>query len=132
MLTATKIVLKLLTIGVLAAIAVAGFSVARNIKDQTTQSQKQPVVTSVNDQIEPDHFQAVFLSSGQVYFGKLQSLDAENYKLSDVYYLKGNETNLVKLGNEAHKPQDAMVIPVANVTFWENLANADQFNGQLQ
>lgn len=115
----------------LVAIAVACFSISSNVKKAAKIKPTDPAIASTNSQIEQDHFQGVFLNSGQVYFGKLQRLDSENYKLTDIYYLK-DSSNLIKLGNESHKPEDAMIIPVANVTFWENLQNADQFNGQLR
>lgn len=92
-------------------------------------------------------YQAVFLTNGQVYFGKLGQ-DTEDYlKLSDIYYLQvvqpplqGQQTgdaaaaaaaqaaaqpqiSLVKLGNELHGPIDEMHISKAQVLFYEDLKN---------
>jgi len=84
--------------------------------------------------IQTDKFQTVFLSNetnGSAYFGKLSKVNETTYKLADVYYL--NTTGgLVKLGDEAHKPQDVMYINKANVSFWENLKDEKQFGGQLK
>jgi len=102
-------------------------------------------VSMVGKQIEPDRFQAIFLTNGQVYFGKLSLIDDGDYKLTDIYYLSvqqevqpsgssggSGSTTLVKLGNELHKPEDSMIIPARQVLFFENMQDAGQFNGQLR
>lgn len=91
--------------------------------------------------IKKDKYQAVFLSdaSGQVYFGKLKSLNAKYYQLTDIYYVKvenavqPDKTNtasqsisLAKLGNELHGPEDIMYISRDKVLFWENLKDDGQ------
>lgn len=84
-----------------------------------------------------DQYQAVFLTNGQVYFGKLTGGNANYLLLEDVYYLQQNnqeqvqqaeELNeeqanlqLVKLGEELHGPEDAMYISKEQILFWENL-----------
>src|SRR3989344_384732 len=37
---------------------------------------------------DPGAFQAVFLDNGQVYFGKLRSLNRDLWSLTDIYYLR--------------------------------------------
>ena len=88
--------------------------------------------------IDGGKYQALFLSNGQVYFGKLQRVDAEYYRLTDIFYLQAanaasdgknpQETNstssdvqLIKLGSEVHGPEDSMVVDRAQVLFFENL-----------
>lgn len=86
-------------------------------------------------------YQAVFLNNNQVYFGKLEEVNRDWVKLSDVYYLqvtgglqqaagsdntkpeedKQQEMKLVKLGSELHGPQDVMFIGRDKVMFWENM-----------
>jgi len=90
-------------------------------------------------------YQAVFLTNGQVYFGKLSSPRAEYVKLTDIYYLQVNQElqptgtttgqqqpaasqaqqnpqlSLVKLGNELHGPTDTMWINRSQVLFYEDL-----------
>jgi len=76
-------------------------------------------------------YHAVFLSSGQVYFGKLELIEGKRFvKLKDIFYLRSGETpveegqagiNLVKLGQELHGPHDAMNVNVDHITFWEKL-----------
>lgn len=83
-----------------------------------------------------DSYQAVFLTNGQVYFGKLQSTPGRYAVLTDIYYLQvsralqqpGSDSvedqpnlNLIKLGDELHGPEDAMYIERKNIMFWENL-----------
>lgn len=90
--------------------------------------------------IDSKKYQAVFLTNGQVYFGKLHRA-GDYYKLTNVYYLQASQTSegssnnpqqaasansgvqLIKLGNEVHGPEDAMVIDKAQVLFFENLKN---------
>jgi hypothetical protein len=91
---------------------------------------------SVMTKVKADQYQAVFLNSadGQVYFGKLKSLNKDYYSLSDIYYVRvqtvqpdKNTTqtqqsiSLAKLGNEIHGPEDVMYINKDSVMFWENL-----------
>ncbi len=88
--------------------------------------------TGTND-IDKDAFQAVFLKSGQVYFGKITKLTENQITLRNIYYLRVNgtetpnldalptDTSLIKLGDEMHGPQDVMYIERKEVEFWENL-----------
>lgn len=79
--------------------------------------------------VDKDRYQAVFLSTDQVYFGRIIELNNKYINLSDVYYLSAQksddqkETNLelVKLGCEVHGPQDQLVVNRDQVTFWENI-----------
>lgn len=96
--------------------------------------------------VKPDAklYQAVFLTNGQVYFGKLSDVTRHNLVLEDIYYLQvvqplqqqGDGTtpqqpaqqgqdesglNLVKMGSEIHGPTDKMIIPMNNVVFWEDI-----------
>ena len=87
--------------------------------------------------IDTKKYQAVFLNSGAVYFGKLEILNSNYMRLTDVYYLQtktpdttnpqpaasSTSTNLelVKLGSELQGPTDEMIINKDQVTFFENL-----------
>ncbi|MDB5168855.1 MAG: hypothetical protein JWO41_211 [Candidatus Saccharibacteria bacterium] len=88
--------------------------------------------------VNSDKLQAVFLNTGQVYFGKITELNSKYFVVTNIYYLQtstsGSTTtnsstsvSLVKLGCELHEPYDKMVINRSQVTFWENL----QDNGQV-
>lgn len=96
-----------------------------------------------NTYINTSKLQAVFLNTGQVYFGNVKSLNKDYVVLSNIYYLQtsnsGSSTSsttpstnansnvtLVKLGCELHRPYDQMVINRAQVTFWENLEPTGQ------
>ena len=74
--------------------------------------------------------QAVFLTNGQVYFGKIESKSASEIKLTGIYYLQSDKAStesqsgdvkLNKLGNELHGPEDVMYINMTNVLFVEDL-----------
>lgn len=74
-------------------------------------------------------YQAVFLDSGQVYFGKLKARNGDFYSLTDVFYLQSgavgldqtSNLSLVKLGNEAHGPEDRMEINKEHILFIEDM-----------
>lgn len=87
--------------------------------------------------IKGKQYQAVFLTNGQVYFGKVSRVDSSYVKLTDIYYLQVQQTvqpkdstaanaanqqvSLAKLGGELHGPEDVMYVSRQQVLFWENL-----------
>lgn len=93
--------------------------------------------------IEADKYQAVFLTNGQVYFGKLKTFNSDYMKLVDIFYLQTKSTDasgnpqktadqstpnveLIKLGSEIHGPDDEMVISKQQILFFENLKKDSQ------
>ncbi|HSE60995.1 MAG TPA: hypothetical protein VLA88_01725 [Candidatus Saccharimonadales bacterium] len=89
-------------------------------------------------EVKGDRYQALFLTNGQVYFGKLSNVDDKYVKLTDIYYLQVQQTvqpdtnkdknqqpqvSLAKLGSELHGPEDSMLVNRDQVLFWENLKN---------
>lgn len=81
-------------------------------------------------------FHAVFLSNGQVYFGKINKADDDFTILAEIYYLQVSnplqqvppsetpqqpQLTLVKLGNELHGPKDYMKINNRQIIFVEEL-----------
>lgn len=86
-------------------------------------------------------WQAVFLTNGQVYFGKVGSIHPDFIDLSDIYYLQvvnvdnsaalgqppdvqsqpEQRLTLIKLGNEIHGPMDSMLINREHVVIIEDL-----------
>jgi hypothetical protein len=92
-----------------------------------------------NAAVKDKQFQAVFLTNGQVYFGKFTSINNQYVVLTDIYYLQVQQTvqpksgssssnnqqvSLAKLGGELHGPEDQMFINRDQVLFWENLKNS--------
>jgi hypothetical protein len=75
------------------------------------------------DQIDHGAYQAVFLTTGQAFYGKLTIADADTYLLSDVFYIVPNDTaqRLVKRGTEVFGPREPMVILARQVLFFENI-----------
>ena len=87
--------------------------------------------------VDTKKLQAVFLNTGQVYFGHISSLNNQYFVLNNIYYLQtastdttkaasSNNISLVKLGCELHRPSDTMIINRDQVTFWENLQSDGQ------
>ncbi|HET9412050.1 MAG TPA: hypothetical protein VFO38_04335 [Candidatus Saccharimonadales bacterium] len=86
--------------------------------------------------INSNQYQALFLTNGQVYFGKLSNVNDHYVKLTDIYYLQVQQSvqpadkkqtaeqpqvSLAKLGSELHAPEDAMMVNRDQVLFFENL-----------
>lgn len=100
------------------------------------------VVGGINEgnSVDGDKYQAVFLSDGQIYFGKLSGLNKEYVVLEDIFYLQveqevqpdrttseaQTQISLAKLGNELHGPEDMMHINPEQILFWENLKDDGQ------
>ena len=86
--------------------------------------------------VKKNQYQAVFLNNGQVYFGRITSMNDRFVRVGDIFYLKQDQTvqnqeqtqtdsNLIltKLGCERHGPNDEMLISRDQLIFWENLKN---------
>lgn len=74
--------------------------------------------------IDRSLYQAVFLSNGSTYFGKLQPQGDQWFLLTDVFYLSVSEqsgTQLIKRGSESQGPKEPMIIPREQILFIENL-----------
>lgn len=102
---------------------------------------KQEVASNPNS-LNEKAWQAVFLSNGQVYFGRLNDLSGQFVFLNDIYYLQLDKplqsTNpkdklkeaedqtklqLIKLGKELHGPKDQMVLNRDHILFIEELSS---------
>lgn len=120
---------RILYVALVAAVAILIAGVALAVAGSNVKAESKYVDTN--------KLQAVFLNTGQVYFGHIKSLNHNYFVVTDIYYLQtasnGSNQNaaanvtLVKLGCELHEPYDQMVINSDQVTFWENL----QDNGQV-
>lgn len=135
------------------AIAACGFTYmtsaaeVKKVKDtQATELKKlEDTIKKLEDeakyeelQVDKDRIQAVFLTSKQVYFGKITEVTKDTVKLENIYYLRngefdksgaiigGADVSLAKLGNELHGPDDVMYIERKNLEFWENLKDDSQ------
>jgi len=91
--------------------------------------------------VDSSKYQAVFLTNGQTYFGKISNLEEKYVKISDVYYIvlrqplqsqrneeggqsqqSGTEYTLIKLGKELHGPT-SMSINRDHILFVEDLSD---------
>jgi hypothetical protein len=79
---------------------------------------------SAADVIDHNVYQAVFLTNGSTYFGKLQDQGSDWFLLTDVFYLSTSDqsgTQLIKRGNEPQGPREPMIIPREQILFIENM-----------
>jgi len=98
---------------------------------------------------EASNWQAIFLTNGQVYFGKLKNIKSDYSTLEDIYYLQvqnvpiqpaaaaevGGEgvqpaeqvqqqLILIKFGTELHRPMDKMYINKDHILLYEDLSQS--------
>lgn len=88
--------------------------------------------------IDAGKYQAVSISDGQIYFGKLSAVNDEYVKLSGAYYLQAQPTEsedadskqqpatqgdvkLIKLENKIYGPENEIVIAKSQIISYENL-----------
>lgn len=112
-------------------------------RDRLFPSQSNDV--AVMEQGAASGYQAVFMSNGQVYFGKLSGMTASYATLNDIYYLQvttppsadasqlnqqqaaaQQQLSLVKLGQELHGPVDEMKINRDQILFYEDMKEDGQ------
>jgi hypothetical protein len=124
-------------VGIVASVA----AVAILIVAATLAISSSNKTTNESSFVDTSKLQAVFLNTGQVYFGNIKKLNTQYFVLTNIYYLQtsstgtgstastssaANNVSLVKLGCELHRPYDQMVINRTQVTFWENLESSGQ------
>lgn len=99
----------------------------------------------IGNVVDSSKYQAIFLSTGEVYFGKLTILANDYYKLSDVYYIQKkstditnepdqaptNDMELIKLGSEMHGPDDTMFLNRSQVLYFENLKSDGTISAKI-
>ncbi len=92
--------------------------------------------------VKKDRYQAIFLTGGQVYFGRIDSMNAKYMRLTSIFYLRtspqvqpngtdnaaASAPELVPLGCELHRPQNEMQINRDQIIFWENLQDESNEN----
>lgn len=122
---------RIVTVVLVAAVVILIGAVIATVASSSGKSEDQYV--------DSTKLQAVFLNTGQVYFGNVKTLNNKYLVLTNIYYLQtastgttgttsaGSSVSLVKLGCELHEPYDQMIINRDQITFWENLQN----NGQV-
>jgi cell division septation protein DedD len=84
---------------------------------------------SAAEVIDRNAYQAVFLTNGSTFFGKLEPQGDQWFLLTDVFYLSVSDqsgTQLVKRGSESQGPKEPMIIPKDQILFIENLRDDGQ------
>ena len=99
-----------------------------------------------NTGIDTGKYQAIFLSNGQVYFGKLSDFNEQSYKLTNIYYPQAQADGtdedaqdtaastgikLIRLGDEVHGPENEMFITKDQTLYYENLKSDSKVSGLI-
>jgi hypothetical protein len=138
-----------LIIVILALVAGIGYAVIARMDMLSPTASTGKLVRDTGDTISD--YSAVFLTNGQVYFGKMYSPVNGSVDLRDIYYLQVNQqiqpdpkstatpasssqnpsVVLVKLGDELHGPNDRMLINSSQVLFTESLKKDGKVVGAI-
>ena len=82
--------------------------------------------------IDTSKYQAVYLNSGQMYFGKLQNASGDFLVIKSPYIAQDvaasddktddkTQTTLLKVTTQVYGPEDSIAIKSSQVAFWQNL-----------
>jgi len=87
--------------------------------------------------IDSSRYQAVFMSNGQIYFGKLSAFNDNSFKITHIYYPQAQATDgtdtettstdqqssiqLFRVTDGVHGPEDQMIIMKDQILYYENL-----------
>jgi hypothetical protein len=88
--------------------------------------------------IDSSKYQAVFMSNGQIYFGKLSDFNDASFKITSIYYPQAQTTDetdtkktdvqssqsniqLFRVTDGVHGPEDQMIITKSQILYYENL-----------
>lgn len=98
-------------------------------------------------QIDHDGYQAVYTTSGQLFFGKLQNAEGNYLVLKTPYTAQDvapNEadpatpqeadaaTSLLPVSSQLYGPDESMAIRAEQVTFWQNLRDDSKVSQALR
>lgn len=96
---------------------------------------------AINNYYGDNQRKAVFMDSGQVYFGYIKKLNDQFVELDDVYYLKTSDLEgdnpekkiiLVKMGSELHMPENTMYISRDQILFFQDLQESSKINTSIK
>lgn len=118
------------------AVAVVGWVVWSNSKNAATG-------------IDASKYQAVFMSNGQIYFGKLSDFNDSSFKITSIYYPQAQTTDesttsktnvndsqsniqLFRVTDGVHGPEDEMIITKSQILYYENLKSDSKVTQLIQ
>jgi hypothetical protein len=112
----------LISLGVVVLIIVVALVAAAIVRATTSSN-------SLASAVNPNEYQAVFLTNGQVFFGRLTVPGNDYYYLHHVYYLSSRAgtkagqgaLTIQKLTRDVHGPEDLVILSRSQVLYVENL-----------
>jgi hypothetical protein len=90
--------------------------------------------------IADDRYQAVILSNDKVYFGRIESVSDEFYRLDNAFFLRETRESaeaepqraLLPINREIHAPENSMLIRKDEVVLVENLDEASPIQAEIE
>jgi hypothetical protein len=91
-------------------------------------------ISTANQQsVASEQYQAVYLNTGQIYFGKLQNTSGDFLTLKQAFTTQGqsattqqtdqNQATIIKVSQQVYGPDDSIALKSNQVLFWQNLRN---------
>ena len=94
------------------------------------------VALFMNDAVKTDQYQLIKLSTGEIFFGKLQNSKGEYLILENAYFIQGeedsSETTILSRKSTVAKGESPMRIKADKVVYWENLAKDGKISQSIQ
>jgi hypothetical protein len=95
---------------------------------------------TLGNSINPNEYQSVVLTNGQIYFGKLSAPGDNYYYLRHVYYLTEQATRaggakqraLAPIVKDIQAPEDMMVINRSQIVYMENLKPTGEVSRRIR
>jgi hypothetical protein len=95
-----------------------------------------------------DRYQAVYVQTGQIYFGKLKNTDGRYLRLENAYVAKtqdvpanataeqkaavSSNVSLAKVSSQVYGPDDTLEIRADQVVFWQNLKSDSKVSQAIE
>lgn len=94
------------------------------------------VLTILNTGIKRDQYQLVKLTTGEIFFGKLQNTNGADILLENVYFIQDSnnqaDTTILSRKGTVAKSESPMHIKADKLVYWENLAKDSKIAQSIQ
>lgn len=94
------------------------------------------VLSALNTGIKVDRYQLVKLTTGEIFFGKLQNTRGDYLVLENAYFIQDSkdsaDTTILSRKSTVAKSESPMRIQYDKVVYWENLAKDSKIAQSIQ
>lgn len=94
------------------------------------------MLPAFNTEVKADRYQLVKLTTGEIFFGKLQNTKGEYLVLENVYFIQDSkdqaDTTILSRKSTVAKSESPMRIKADKMVYWENLAKDSKIAQSIQ